>query len=118
MSDMRRFSIIPIRAVPMIKRAADWRVFAALCTYTSPLGIAYPNQQTLAEDCGMGQPDISKALRRLYHMGLVRYLVPKGRRRPGAFRRGCRYQVLYEPNAPLPSAKEVEAAPLRGRTFP
>jgi len=112
MSDARRFSVIPIRAVGLVRRQVDWRVLAALCTYTSPLGIAYPNQRTLARDAGLAQPHVSKSLRRLYELGLVRFLKPKGRKHPKAFRRGLRYQVLYEPNAPLPSAKEVEMAPL------
>ena len=110
--DGRRFSVIPIRAVGLVKRQHDWRTLAALCSYTSPLGVAYPNQQTLARDAGLEQSHISKALRRLHALGLIRFLVPKGKKRPGAFRRGLRYQVLYEANAPLPSAKEIEAAPL------
>lgn len=111
--DRRRFSVLPIRAIGMIRRSHDWRTLAALCSYASPLGIAYPNQSTLARDAGLQQPHVSRALRRLHALGLIRFLVPKGRKRPGAFRRGLRYQVLYDgPNAPLPSAKEIEAAPL------
>ena len=109
-NDRRRYSVIPIRAVGLVKRGEHWRVLAALCSYTSPSGVAYPNQTTLGEMCQMGQPHVSRAIRELHRLGLVRLLRPKGKKHKRAFMRGNRYQVLYDPNAPLPSPLETEIA--------
>jgi hypothetical protein len=106
--DRRRYSIIPIRALPIVKRAYDWRVLAALCTHTSPRGVCYPNQSTLSELVEIPQPHVSAAIKRLHEMGLVRMLRPVGKKHPRGFQRGNRYQVLYEPNAPLPGPLEME----------
>ena len=111
MTDARRYSIIPIRAVGMITRGRTWRVLAALCTHCSPRGVCYPNQSTLSDMTGIDQANISRAIRELYDLGLLRYLVPVGRKHPKAFMRGNRYQILYEPHAPLPDPREIELPP-------
>ena len=56
----------------------------------------------------MDQGDVSRALKDLHQLGLVRVLLAKGRERKGNFQRGNRYQVLYIPDAPLPSDKEID----------
>ncbi len=107
--DRRHYSIIPIRAVPIIKRGTTWRVLAALGHYASVHGICYPAQQTLGDLAGsMGQPDVSRAVKELHEAGLLRMLLPAGRKPRGAFQRGNRYQILYTEDQPLPSEKEIE----------
>lgn len=115
MTDLRRFSIIPIRAISMVKHGTTWRTLASLCCHTSPNGIAYPGQTTIGELCGMRQSHVSEALKELHELGLVKVLVPKGKRHPNAFQRGNRYFVPYEPGAPLPSEHEIEI-PWNSRT--
>lgn len=107
-NDRRRYSILPIRALPLVKLGHDWRVLAALCSHTSPQGVCYPNQQTLAEMVNSQQPHVSESIKRLHAMGLVRMLMPVGKKRPRAFQRGNRYQILYEPDAPMPNPHEIE----------
>jgi DNA-binding transcriptional ArsR family regulator len=107
------YSIIPARAVADKRiRGNVLRVFCCLCCYTSPLGIAYPNQATMARRLGIHPTAISKAIRRLREAGYIRLLVPAGKRRPGAFKRGNRYQVLIRGKDPLPSDKETELVQL------
>ena len=110
MTDQRKYSVIPIRACGLVKQGLHWRVLAALCAHASPSGVAYPNQSTLAEMVGTSKAPVSRAIKELHRLGLVRLLQPKGKKLRGAFMRGNRYQVLYTPNAPLPSMKETEIA--------
>jgi hypothetical protein len=35
-NDARRYSVLPIRAVGMVRRQYDWRVLAVICSYASP----------------------------------------------------------------------------------
>lgn len=111
MTDSRRYSVLPIRAVSLIKKGRTFRVLAALCAHTSPAGICYPGQQRITEMTGIDQADISRAIYELWSLGLVRYLEPRGQKHPNAYQRGNRYQVLYRPNAQLPSPHEREIPP-------
>jgi len=111
MGDARRYSVLPIRAIGMVKKGRTFRVLAALCAHASPAGICYPNQERLMEMTGVHQADISRAIYELWMLGLVRYLEPKGEKHKNAYQRGNRYQVLYAPNAPLPSPLEREIPP-------
>ena len=107
--DRRLYSIVPVRALPLIKRGNTWRVLAALGHYASPNGVCYPNQRTVGELAGgIDQADVSRALKELYQNELLRILLPKGKRQRGAFQRGNRYQLLYHPDQPLPSTKELD----------
>ena len=107
--DRRHYSIIPIRAVQLVRKGETWRVLAALGHYASVNGICYPAQTTLGEMAGgMSQPHVSRALKELHQLGLVRLLMPVGRKPRKSFQKQNRYQVLYLPDQPLPSAKEVE----------
>ena len=109
MFDRRDYSVIPVRACGLVKRGRSWRVLAALGNFASGWGIAYPSQETLgALAGGMDQADVSRAIKDLHSLGLLRMLVPAGRKPPGAIQRGNRYQLLYTPDAPLPSSKELE----------
>ena len=111
MMDNRKYSIIPIRSVGLIKKGRTWRVLSALGAHCSPLGVCYPNQSTLSKMCEIDQANISRAIRELYELGLLRYLMPIGKKHPNAFVRGNRYQILFDPHAPLPSPKEIEIPP-------
>ena len=111
MGDARRYSVLPIRAIGIVKKGRTFRVLAALCAHASPAGICYPNQERLMEMTGVHQADISRAIYELWMLGLVRYLEPKGEKHKNAYQRGNRYQVLYAPNAPLPSPLEREIPP-------
>jgi len=101
------FSLLPSRAISDKRLSRnDLRVLGALCCYTSPKGICYPNQETLYKNIGVARPNISRAIRRLTNFGYIRHLVPKGKKMPRAFRRGNRYQILVRGNEGLPSEKE------------
>jgi biotin operon repressor len=103
------YALVPARAVHDKRiRGSTLAVLCCLCTYTSALGIAYPNQARMARDLGMHRTMICKAIRRLRDAGYVRLLVPKGMRLPGTFRRGNRYQVLVHGNEALPTKETVQ----------
>ncbi len=99
-----RFSIIPSRATsdPELSNGA-FRTLGALCCFTSSLGVAYPNQTTLANVRHCTQSNINQQLQQLRKLGYIYDLVPKGRKRRGAYQRGCRYYVPVFADDPIPS---------------
>ena len=102
------FSLLPSRAISDRRLSRnDIRVLGALCCYTSPKGICFPNQETLYKNIGVARPNISRAIKRLTTFGYIKHLVPKGKKMPLAFRRGNRYQILIRGDEKLPSIKEA-----------
>ena len=103
------FSLMPSRAISDKRLSRnDLRILGALCCYTSPKGICYPNQETLYKNTGVARPNISRAIGRLTKFGYIRHLAPKGKKRLKAFKRGNRYQILIRGDESLPSNKETE----------
>ncbi len=103
------FSLIPSRAISDKRLSRnDLRVLGALCCYTSPKGICYPNQQTISIKIEVSRPNITRAIKRLTLFGYIRHLVPKGKKQLGAFKRGNRYQILVRGDEGLPSNVEIE----------
>ena len=99
-----RFSLIPSRATtdPELSNGA-YRTLGALCCFTSSLGVAYPNQWTLANVRHCTQSNINQQLQQLRRLGYIHDLIPKGRKRRGAYQRGCRYFVPVFADDPIPS---------------
>ncbi len=101
------FSLMPSRAISDKRLSRnDLRILGALCCYTSPKGICYPNQDTLRKNTGVARPNISRAIKRLEKFGYVIHLMPKGKKILRGFRRGNRYQILVRGDEGLPSEKE------------
>jgi DNA-binding transcriptional ArsR family regulator len=89
------YALIPSRAIHDKRiRGQVLAVLGCLCMFTSRLGVAYPNQKTMARILGIHPTAVCRAMRSLREAGYVRLLVPVGKRRCNAFRRGNRYQVL------------------------
>ena len=104
-----RFSIIPSRAVAdkQLSNGA-FRTLGALCCFTSSMGIAYPNQTTLANVRHCTQSNINQQLQQLRKLGYIYDLVPKGRKRRGAYQRGCRYFVPTLITDSVPSKEQLK----------
>ena len=68
----------------------DFRVLRVICKYADVHGIAYPSQRTMALACGCGQSTVSKRVKRLTRLGLIRIS------RRGCFRTktATRYQII------------------------
>ena len=99
-----RYSIIPSRAVADKKLSnGAFRTLSVLTCYTSSLGVAFPNQTTMANVRGCTQSNINQQLQQLRRLGYIYDLVPKGRKRRGAYQRGCRYYVPVFADDPIPS---------------
>ena len=99
-----RYSIIPSRAVSdkQLSNGA-FRTLGALCCFTSSMGIAYPNQTTLANVRHCSQSNVNQQLQQLRKLGYIFVLVPKCRKSRGAYQRGCRYYVPVFADDPIPS---------------
>ena len=105
---VKRSCRIPNRSFWMLKRGNDLRVLGAVCMCSSPYGISYASQKYLGELAGIPhQSQVSRSIKYLHKVKLIRLLLPKGRPYPGRFQRSNRIQVLFEEDAPLPSSKET-----------
>ena len=105
-----RYSLVPSRAVGDQKLSnGSFRTLASICLFTSQMGIAFPNQETLASIRGCCQSNISKQMRQLRLLNYVIDLQPQGRKRRGSFKRGNRYYVPVFANDPVPSWEEVRS---------
>ena len=104
-----RYSIIPSRATsdPELSNGC-YRTLGALCCFTSSLGVAYPNQWTLAKVRHCTQSNINQQLKQLRRLGYIHDLIPKGRKRRGAYQRGCRYFVPVLAHDPVPSWEQIK----------
>ena len=104
-----RFSIIPSRAVAdkQLSNGA-FRTLGAMCCFTSQMGICFPNQWTLANVRGCTQSNVNQQLQQLRRLGYIHDLIPKGRKRRGAYQRGCRYYVPVFANDPIPSWEQIK----------
>lgn len=107
----RRYAIIPSRAVTMAEMSPnEFLVLACLGLFVSRQGVSFPTYQTMENLTGLGDVQISAALRRLINHGLIRKLQPKRYPRQRSKWLTSRYQILFMPNDPLPTDEELEAS--------
>ena len=107
----RRYAIIPSRAVAMAEMSPnEFLVLAALGLFVSRQGVSFPTYQTIENLTGLGNVQITAALRRLINHGLIRKLQPKRYPKQRSKWLTSRYQVLFMPNDPLPTDEELEAS--------
>ena len=102
-----KFSIIPSRAVSDPRLPfGTFRTLAALCCYTSSLGICFPNQITVGNVRGITQSCVAKHMKKLRELGYVIDLESIGKKYPRAFKRGNRYFIPVR-EGDQPPSKEV-----------
>jgi hypothetical protein len=108
----RQWSILPVRALLDRKLTqSEFRVLAAMCVYTNSYGVCWPGTQTIGAILGMDQGNVSRAIQKLVRRGYVRRLMAKDYQLEYAkFGKINRYQVLYQPDAALPSWEEIQSS--------
>lgn len=112
-SDIRRYSILPARAMQDESlHAGHYRVMACLGMYTNSYGICWPAQETIARHIGYNRTSVTRIIKSLIGKGYIRKLEfkdypPEVRRR--SWKRVNRYQVLWEGNDQLPSREQFWA---------
>lgn len=67
-----------------------FRVLAMLGNYTNRQGVCWPNQITIGKIMGIGQPSVSKHIKRLMEFGYVKY----ARKHPGL--KGNKYFMVFD----------------------
>jgi hypothetical protein len=95
-NDLRLYIHLPIRAYkdPKLQQHRQALfVLAALCAYTDPRGICFPNQLSLAKDLNVSRQAISRYIKRLIEWGYVKYA-----RKQFRGQRGNSYFVVYDKN--------------------
>jgi hypothetical protein len=99
--------------------AVQFRTLAALCIYTNSHGVCWPGVETLSKIVGSDKAVISRTITRLVKLGYVRRLRPQDYQMEHAkFGKINRYQVLYQPDAPLPTWEEVKSSQWCSRPCP
>lgn len=99
-----KYSVVPPRAAQKQLSPADYKVLIVLGAMTNKYGVCWPKHTTIAERCGIEVNTSKKSLMRLVRLKLVRRLKSKHRfqlKTPG------RYQILIDPDQPLPSEEEM-----------
>lgn len=108
----RQWSVLPVRA--LLDRGltpVEFRTLAALCVYTNSHGVCWPGIETLSQIVGSDKAVISRTVTKLVRKGYVRRLRPADYQMEFAkFGKINRYQVLYRPDAPLPTWEEVKSS--------
>lgn len=71
--DLRRYSIVPIRAVkdPEINTSFAFTVLCIICSYTDELGRTFVSQARLAKDLKRSRPGINRQIRKLLDLGYI-----------------------------------------------
>jgi hypothetical protein len=110
----RQWSVIPVRALLDRKlHQSHFRVLVALCVFTNSHGVCWPGVKTIGAILDVDPASVSRAITRLVKAGYVRKLRPQDYQMEHAkFGKINRYQVLYQPDAPLPSWEEVQSSQL------
>ena len=108
----RQWSILPVRALLDRKLTqSEFRVLAAMCVFTNSYGVCWPGTQTIGAILSMDQGNVSRAIQKLVKRGYVRRLMAKDYQLEYAkFGKINRYQVLYQPDAALPSWEELQSS--------
>jgi len=108
----RQWSILPVRA--LLDRNLHQTMFktlAALCVFTNSYGVCWPGVKTLGAILDDDPGSVSRNIAKLVKAGYVRKLRPQDYQMEFAkFGKINRYQVLYEPDAPLPSWEQVQTS--------
>lgn len=110
----RQWSVIPVRALLDRKlHQSHFRVLVALCVFTNSHGVCWPGVKTIGAMLGVDPASVSRAITKLVKAGYVRKLRPQDYQMEHAkFGKINRYQVLYQPDMPLPSWEEVQSSQL------
>lgn len=109
---IRMYSVLPARAIQDDDmHHTTLRVLGVICIYTNAAGVAWPSLYTIARHVDRRKETVSRHIQRLIKTGYLRKLERKGY--PAHIRaksrgRTNRYQVLYIPNAPVPTREEIE----------
>ena len=93
----------PVHAIKLIKNASDFKVLAALCSYTPNNGVISPRRWEIYSISGVNWNRVYMNLRRLRDLGIIRiFKTTEGRLRK-------RYQILYDgPETPMPPLDEMK----------
>jgi DNA-binding Lrp family transcriptional regulator len=91
--DRRRFSVVPLVALKDARLTPQAKVVLAMvCSYCNRAGITHVSQAKIAEDLGIDQSRVSRAMNNLKRKG---YIEAIGKAMPGI--RGKTIRVVYEP---------------------
>jgi len=108
----RQWSVLPVRALLDRKMTiSEFKVLAALCVFTNSYGVCWPGVKTIGEITNIDPGNVSRLITKLVRRGYVRRLLAKDFQKQYAqFGRINRYQVLYAPDAPLPTWEEIQTS--------
>ena len=89
-----------------------FRVLAMLGNYTNRQGVCWPNQITIGKIMGIGQPSVSKHIKKLMEFGYLKY----AKKHPGL--RGNKYFMVFDNSISEEDAKAIATASERSDEEP
>lgn len=89
-----------------------FRVLAMLGNYTNRQGVCWPNQITIGKIMGIGQPSVSKHIKKLMEFGYIKY----AKKHPGL--KGNKYFMVFDNSITEEDAKAIATASERSDEEP
>lgn len=110
----RPFCVVPVRAAgSKVLNETDLRVLIALGYHTNRAGVCWPSVRSLADTAGVEPNTVQASIKRLIKHKMVRQLNPNDYdQREGQWGFSNRYQVMWTPDAPVPTYEEILSANL------
>lgn len=91
--DRRKFSVVPLSALRDKRLSAQVKVvLSVVCSFCNRAGITHVSQEKVAQELGVTQGRISRAMTRLKRIGYIEQI---GRPKPGL--RGGTLRIIYDP---------------------
>jgi DNA-binding transcriptional ArsR family regulator len=91
--DKRKFSVVPLSALRDKRLSAQVKVvLSVVCSFCNRAGITHVSQEKVAQELGVTQGRISRAIARLKRLGYIEQI---GRPKPGL--RGGTLRIIYDP---------------------
>jgi hypothetical protein len=102
-ADARKFSVVPLSALRDRRLTAQQKVVLAfVCSFANRAGITHVSQEKVAQELGVTQGRISRAIARLKRLGYIEQI---GRAKPGL--RGRTLRIVFDPSITAEDAVSI-----------
>ena len=105
--DQRKFSVIPLNVINVNMTKASYKVLIVLSSYCNKAGFSYVSLKRIANDLGISTPAVSRQIKRLERLGIVKKVSGHYPQIKGATRR-----IIYDHNLNNEDAGRIANAPV------
>jgi len=105
--DQRKFSVIPLSVINVNMTKASYKVLIVLSSYCNKAGFSHVSLKRIANDIGISTPAVSRQVKRLERLGIVKKVSGHYPQIKGATRR-----IIYDNNLSDQDAGRIANAPV------